>query len=106
MTLRNKSTGKSLLLVSLRLLPLHLQISGLSALTKLETLDLSDNFISCVAGLDCLPLLSTLNLSGNKVILRAWCRCAVAALVFNPARCLHVWACQARTWHVQFVKHA
>lgn len=36
-------------------------------LTKLETLDLSDNFITSVSGLDGLPLLSTLNLSGNKV---------------------------------------
>jgi len=59
---------------------MHAQITGLAALTKLETLDLSDNFISCVSGLDCLPILSTLNLSGNKVCFMA---------VRSPSLCLY-----------------
>lgn len=63
-------TGSALLMCAAH--PMRLiQISGLSALTRLETLDLSDNFISCVSGLDSLPLLSTLILSGNKVRARS-----------------------------------
>ena len=42
-------------------------ITGLSTLVQLDSLDLSDNYITTVSGLDCLPALRTLNLSGNKL---------------------------------------
>lgn len=40
---------------------------GLQCLQQLDTLDLSENYITNVDGLSCLPKLSTLNLSGNKL---------------------------------------
>lgn len=57
--------------------------SGLSTLTALESLDLSDNYIETVDGLDGLPLLKTLNLSGNKMR--------------NVADVAHLQACTALT---------
>jgi Leucine-rich repeat (LRR) protein len=43
------------------------EITGLEALTALESLDLSDNYIEKVSGLSGLPVLRTLTLSGNKM---------------------------------------